>query len=150
MKSVWIIASAMWAGVAISPAAAEEPRTAEMYKPLQCGCCDGYADYLEQHGFKLKVESLADQPFETLKRMAGVPQELWGCHTLKIGGYIVEGLVPVNTLNKLLTEKPNIKGISLPGMPAAAPGMWGPKTGPLITYEIPQGSGEAPKEFARE
>lgn len=150
MKPAWNLATVLWAVLAISPAAAGQARTAEMYKPLQCGCCDEYARYLEENGFDVKVESLPDPQFETIKRMAAVPEKLWGCHTLTVDGYVVEGLVPIDTLNKLLTEKPKIKGISLPGMPAAAPGMWGPKTAPLITYEIPERSGDAPKEFARE
>ena len=150
MKPAWSLATVLWTVLAISPAAAEPARPAEMYKPLQCGCCDEYATYLKEHGFDVKVESLPDRQFEAIKRMAGVPEKLWGCHTLNVDGYVVEGLVPIDTLNKLLTERPEIKGISLPGMPASAPGMWGPKTAPLITYEIPDGSGEAPKEFARE
>ncbi len=62
---------------------------------------------------------------------------------------MVEGLVPIDTLTKLLTEKPKIRGISLPGMPVGAPGMPGRRSTPLIIYEIQQGSG-TPKEFARE
>lgn len=149
MKPAYVFAAALTTVLAISPVAAEEAKTATLYKPLQCGCCDKYAKYLEGHGFKLKVESLPDRQFEMTKRMAAVPERLYGCHTLAVDGYVVEGLVPINTLNKLLTEKPKIRGISLPGMPVGSPGMPGRKTSPLIIYEIPQGSAP-PKEFARE
>src|SRR3546814_2179772 len=98
-----------------------------MYKPLQCGCCDEYAKYLEENGFKVNVESVPDRQFEIVKRMAEVPERFYGCHTLAVDGYTVEGLVPIETITKLLTEKPKIRGISLPGMPVGAPGMPGRK-----------------------
>jgi hypothetical protein len=133
--------------LAVSPAVADTARTAKMYKPAQCGCCDDYARYLEGHGFKLAVESLPERRFDFVKRSAGVPKPLMGCHTLMIDGYVVEGLVPVGVLNKLLREKPKIKGISLPGMPVGAPGMPGRKNGPLVIYEL--GSAQS-KVFATE
>jgi hypothetical protein len=149
MKLAHVLAAALAAILATLPAAADEAETAKMYKPLQCGCCDEYAAYLEQHGFKVTVQSLPERSLDGIKRQAAVPRDFEGCHTLMVDGYIVEGLVPIGPLNKLLTERPNIRGISLPGMPVGAPGMPGRKTGPLIIYEIPQGSA-APKEFARE
>jgi hypothetical protein len=59
----------------------------------------------------------------------------------------VEGHVPVTAINKLLTERPNIKGISLPGMPDGSPGMSGHKSEPFTIYEISDGE---PKVFAVE
>jgi len=149
MKAAYFLGAAIGAMLAVSPAAAEEAKTATMYKPLQCGCCDEYAKYLEGHGFKVTVESLPDRQLEITKRIAGVPERFYGCHTLGVDGYVVEGLVPIDTLNKLLTERPKIRGISMPGMPVGAPGMPGRKAGPLIIYEISEGSA-APREFARE
>jgi hypothetical protein len=76
-----------------------------------------------------------------------VPEPLQGCHTLLIDGYVVEGHVPVAAVKRLLAERPAIRGISLPGMPAGSPGMNGEKTEPFTVYEIGDG---APKVFARE
>jgi hypothetical protein len=119
------------------PAKAEESRVATLYKNPQCTCCEGYADYLRENGFEVTVKPTHDLPL--IKRQHGVPSELEGCHTTLVGGYVVEGHVPVNTLIRLLTEKPAIKGISLPGMPAGSPGMFGEKTGPFSIYEIGDG-----------
>lgn len=124
---------------------AGEAKKATIYKPLQCGCCDEYAEYLKKHGFAVDVVKMQNP--DLVKKMQGVPEGFEGCHTMMIDGYVVEGLVPIKTLNKLLTERPKIKGISLPGMPIGSPGMPGPKRGPLIIYEL---SGNPPKEFARE
>jgi hypothetical protein len=127
------------------PANAEEPRAATLYKNPQCGCCEGYADYLRQNGFEVTVKPTHDLPL--LHRQHGVPEPLVGCHTTLVDGYVVEGHVPINALLRLLTERPDIKGISLPGMPAGSPGMFGKKAGPFTIYEI--GGGE-PKVYAVE
>lgn len=110
---------------------------ATLYKNPQCGCCDAYAEYLEQNGFDVTLQNTTDM--QSIKDQGGVPQALAGCHTMLIDGYVVEGLVPLDTLTRLLTEKPAIKGISLPGMPVGAPGMPGPKAAPFEIYEISDG-----------
>ncbi|EDM66238.1 MAG: DUF411 domain-containing protein [Moritella sp.] len=112
-----------------------------MYKPLQCGCCDDYAAYLEKNGFEVEIKSM--RSLAQTKRTAGVPQGYEGCHTLFVDNYVVDGLVPVNTINKLLNERPEITGITLPGMPWGAPGMDSrPKSAPLISYGFQKGSSD--------
>jgi len=120
---------------------AESVIKATMYKPLQCGCCDDYAAYLEKNGFEVEIKSM--RSLTQTKRTAGVPQGYEGCHTLFVDGYVVDGLVPVNTINKLLNERPEITGIALPGMPWGAPGMDSrPKSAPLISYGFQKGSSD--------
>jgi hypothetical protein len=119
------------------PANAQEARIATLYKNPQCGCCEGYADYLRDNGFEVTVKPTHDLPL--LHRQYGVPEALVGCHTTLVDDYVVEGHVPVDMLLRLLTEKPNIKGISLPGMPAGSPGMSGEKAAPFTIYEIGEG-----------
>ena len=63
-----------------------------------------------------------------------------------VDGYVVEGHVPIAPLLRMLRERPDIKGISLPGMPAGSPGMSGEKTAPFTIYEI----GDEPKVYAVE
>jgi hypothetical protein len=122
------------------PAKSEEPRTAILYKNPQCGCCETYADFLRAGGFEVTVKPTHDLPL--IKRQHGVPSELEGCHTTLVDGYVVEGHVPVNALLRLLSERPDIKGISLPGMPAGSPGMSGDKTAPFTIYQIDDGPAE--------
>lgn len=128
-----------------SAAYAAAPLEATLYKNPNCGCCDTYAKYLDENGFNVTVKNTTE--LSTIKRMAGVPEQLAGCHTMRVGNYVVEGLVPLDALNRLLTEKPDIKGISLPGMPTGVPGMPGPKAGPLNIYRISDG---APTVYATE
>ena len=110
------------------------PVAVTVYKSPECGCCEGYAEYLRQHGFA--VESKPTNEVAEISRKAGVPAELQGCHTSFAGNYVVEGHVPVEAIAKLLAENPAIKGIVLPGMPEGSPGMGGEKAGPFTIYAI--------------
>ena len=118
-----------------------------LYKNPQCSCCEGYAAYLRNNGFEVDVKATNDLAQISLK--AGVPEHLQGCHTMFINGYVVDGHVPVKTLRKLLTEKPAIAGITLPGMPTGSPGMVGQKKGPFTIYAVTK-EGTAPTVFASE
>jgi hypothetical protein len=122
-----------------------EPAAVTLYKNPQCSCCEKYATYLRGHGYSVTVKATHD--LSLIRRQLGVPQSLEGCHTMAVDRYVVEGHVPVKTLNKLLTERPDIKGISLPGMPPGSPGMGGRKVEPFKMYEISKGTS---KVFATE
>jgi hypothetical protein len=120
--------------IASGRAQAAAPIPVTLYKNLSCTCCEGYAQYLEQNGFKVDVRPTND--LAEISRKAGIPEELEGCHTSFIGNYVVDGHVPVKTIRKLLDEKPAIAGITLPGMPPGSPGMPGEKTSPLTVLAI--------------
>lgn len=62
------------------------------------------------------------------------------CHTALINDYFVEGHVPIEAIDKLLTEKPKIKGIALPGMPSGSPGMSGFKLEKWKIYSLDNGN----------
>jgi len=113
-----------------APALAAEPVT--IWRSPGCGCCDAYAEYLEAEGFAVTV--IDDHDFVDRSVAAGVPEQGVGCHLAMIDGYVVSGLVPAEIIERLLEERPAITGITLPGMPANAPGMAERKTGTLRTY----------------
>jgi hypothetical protein len=120
---------------------------AVMYKNPQCSCCEAYAAYLEQNGFKVDVKPVNN--LSQISSDAGVPADLEGCHTIMVDGYVVDGLVPVDIVKKLLTERPAIAGITLAGMPAGAPGMPGSKSAPFTVYAFTK-DGKAPTVYATE
>ena len=109
-------------------------KTGTLYKDPDCGCCEDYAKYLRQNGFEIKIVPTGELP--QLRAEQGVPEEMAGCHMTLIDGYVVEGHVPAAMINRLLGERPTIRGISLPGMPMGSPGMSGEKTGPFTVLEI--------------
>jgi hypothetical protein len=130
------------------PAHADEPAlSGTLYKDPACGCCAAYGAYLREHGFELEIVNTEDMA--SIKHAHGVPADYEGCHSLTIGDYIVEGHVPVATILRLLTEQPDIAGISLPGMPMGSPGMGGEKEGPFEIYAIGD-NGSDPAVYAVE
>lgn len=126
---------------------AAELTSVQVYKSPTCGCCGKYIEYLKQNGIAVSVINVPNMRFVHAKY--GVPPTLQSCHTSLVNEYVVEGHVPVGAIKKLVGEGRKIKGIALPGMPAASPGMGPLKPGTLTVYEIPDGD-EKPKVFSVE
>lgn len=124
----------------ISPSAraAAENKKVTLYKDPQCSCCEGYADYLRSNEFEVSLVPTHDLPL--LDEKYGIATDLQPCHISIIEGYVVGGHVPIEVVNRLLSEKPQITGITLPGMPIGSPGMTGKKTEPFKIYEIAKNS----------
>jgi len=92
-----------------------------VYKTLTCGCCNGWVEHLRAAGFTVDARNTTD--LTTIKIDAGVPTAMSSCHTALVDGYVVEGHVPAEQLKRLLTERPDLVGVAVPGMPAGSPGM---------------------------
>jgi len=93
-----------------------------VYKDPSCGCCEAWVQHMKANGFTATVTNTSD--VDRIKKQHGVTDALASCHTALIGGYVVEGHVPAADVTRLLTEKSKtIKGLTIPGMPASAPGM---------------------------
>ncbi|WP_235185020.1 DUF411 domain-containing protein [Cupriavidus sp. SK-3] len=116
----------------------------KLYKNPNCYCCDLYAKHLAENGFKVELINTTDMA--SIKQQYNVPEKLEGCHTALVGGYVVEGLVPAQFVQRMLKEHPPIRGVALPGMPVGAPGMPGVKPAPLTIYTLDSSS--PPKVFA--
>ncbi len=109
-------------------------KTVLLYKTPYCGCCTAYADYLKQNGYEVEVKVVED--ISSIKKLYGISPQYSACHTSVVGGYVVEGHVPVEFIEKLLKEKPNVTGILVPGMPPGSPGMGGTYQGfPVYVLE---------------
>jgi hypothetical protein len=105
-----------------------------VYKSPTCGCCGSWVDYLRAAGFQVDVNDVSDTRLDEISRDSGVPASATSCHTARIGGYVVVGHVPVETIRRMLREKPAITGIAVPGMIAGTPGMGSP--GPGTHYDV--------------
>lgn len=95
-----------------------------VYKTATCGCCNGWVEHLRDAGFEVEARDVRD--LMSVKRDAGVPVSMSSCHTALIDGYVVEGHVPAEHVARLVTERPAVAGIAVPGMPIGSPGMEGP------------------------
>ncbi len=109
----------------------------EVFKTPSCGCCYGYVLFLEKEKFKVKQTDMIS--LHSIKQKYNIPVEMQSCHTTIIGKYFIEGHVPLEAINKLLKEQPNIDGIALPGMPIGTPGMPGDKDEPYVIYQLIDG-----------
>ncbi len=105
-----------------------------VFKSMNCGCCGIYSQYMKKEGFT--VEVVNTETIDAIKMREGVPSTMQSCHTTVVGDYFVEGHVPSEAVVKLLTEKPDIAGIAMPGMPSGSPGMPGGKHGEFVVHAI--------------
>ena len=102
-------------------ASAERPPV-EVWKSPTCGCCAGWVEYLEDEGFEVVAHDTDD--VDAIKSALGLTDpNLKSCHTATVGDYVIEGHVPVSDIERLLAERPDVIGISAPGMPMMSPGM---------------------------
>ncbi|TWI11490.1 DUF411 domain-containing protein [Aerolutibacter ruishenii] len=90
-------------------------------KSPTCGCCHLWVEHMQKAGFRVEVHDVAD--INLVKERVAVPYGKGSCHTAEVGGYFVEGHVPAEDVKRLLAEKPDAKGLAVPGMPAGSPGM---------------------------
>ena len=106
------------------PALAETaPPTITVYKSPTCGCCAKWLDHVRAGGFTVVSHDVSDTG--VIKARYGVPDALASCHTGLIGNYVVEGHVPADLIQRMLRERPKIRGLAVPGMPVGSPGMEG-------------------------
>jgi hypothetical protein len=77
--------------------------------------------HLRENGFLVDARDV--QSLVPIKQRHEVPRELEGCHTAIVDGYVVEGHVPADVIRKLLEDRPDVIGVSVPGMPSGSPGM---------------------------
>ena len=126
--------------VAASVAAEQLPQVL-VHKSASCGCCGAWVDHLREAGFTVRVNETED--LNPIKERLGVPYGKGSCHTAEVGGYMVEGHVPAGDIKRLLLERPQAKGLVLPGMPIGSPGMEVPDgTVESYTVELVQPDGQ--------
>ena len=106
---------------ALKPVAAHTTRPIVVYKDPSCGCCTAWVQHMNANGFKATVH---EGPMDPVHAKYKIPLALQSCHTAVIGSYVIEGHVPAADVKRFLREKPaRMAGLTIPGMPASAPGM---------------------------
>lgn len=137
-RSILLLATST---IVLPLSALAQPMRVKLYKDPNCPCCEGHAAYLDANGFSVEIIPTPDLLAKFAQ--AQVPSALNGCHLIEMDGYVVIGHVPVEPIRKLLSERPNIIGLSIPGMPVGLPGMEGPRSAPIAVYEIVPGAGRS-------
>jgi len=115
--------------------AAQKPIPIQVYKDATCGCCANWVEHLRRNGFAPTAENVADM--NTVKQTYGVPARTRSCHTAVVDGYVIEGHVPAAEIHRLLTTRPRVAGLAVPGMPIGSPGMEGanPRPYDVLTFD---------------
>lgn len=99
-----------------------KPLEMVVHKSPSCGCCKEWVHYVEKAGFN--VTAIDHENVDIIKSEHGLTDpRLKSCHTAIIDGYVIEGHVPVSDIERLLIERPDIVGLTAPGMPMMSPGM---------------------------
>ena len=93
----------------------------QVYKSPSCGCCTAWAEHMRDNGFEVEVHNT--QNLQSIKEKAGLKPGMGSCHTAFIDGYAIEGHVPAEDVRRLLEERPDAHGLTVPGMPMGSPGM---------------------------
>lgn len=119
-----------------------------VFKTPWCGCCQVWVEEMEKAGFKLTVKDLDD--LTQVKKMANIPAKMEACHTAAIGDerkYVLEGHVPIPAVEKLLSERPDIRGIAVPGMPQGSLGMGYDENARYSVYAFETDAGSRPTVY---
>ena len=95
-----------------------------VWKSPTCGCCSKWVDHLAAAGFDVEATNVNNM--NAVKKEVGLPAALASCHTALVDGYVIEGHVPADDVKKLLAERPDVRGLAVPGMPLGSPGMEAP------------------------
>jgi hypothetical protein len=136
--AVAVVTLVPWSGAILAKEArAPRPEIVVVYKSPWCGCCQGWVEHMRASGFEVTVREQED--LTAIKRMSGVPEELQSCHTAFVGGYAIEGHVPAGMIERLLADRPPVRGLAVPGMPIGSPGMEGADPEPYEVMTFTQG-----------
>ncbi|MFN7645098.1 MAG: DUF411 domain-containing protein [Burkholderiales bacterium] len=124
-RALSAIVAGLVAGL-VGPTRAAAPASVprfEVWKDPSCGCCRDWVAYLEREGFPVVVHDVGNT---AARRRLGMPTKVGSCHTATVGGYVIEGHVPVEDIRRLLAQRPaDVLGLAVPGMPVGSPGMDG-------------------------
>jgi len=120
-RSLLLSAGAALLGGVVSTTHASELLAIQVYKSPWCGCCGAWVEHLQSHGFTTEVFDVED--LTPVKSHYGVSPKLQSCHTAVVNGYVIEGHVPAQDIKRLLEERPEATGLTVPGMPIGSPGM---------------------------
>lgn len=107
----------------------------EVWKSPTCGCCGKWVEHLEANGFDVMAKNTSPGMLDRIKRQAGISEKLASCHTGIIDGYVVEGHVPAEDIKRLVEERPDAIGLTVPNMPLGSPGMEQPD-GKTEPYDV--------------
>lgn len=120
----------------------------DVAKTPTCGCCTAWIEHLEENGFEVAAYDVSPEQLNDIKAGLDIDPSLTSCHTATVDGYFIEGHVPSSDIKALLSERPEGRGLTVPGMPLGSPGMeMGDQRDAFETLLV--GEGRATRVFKR-
>jgi hypothetical protein len=119
-RDIFVTITSLFALARSSPSQSSGP-LGTVFKDATCGCCGKWVEHLRANGFTVKVQEVTDT--SAYQRQYRVPRSMVSCHTAIVNGYTIEGHVPAADIKRLLSERPKVVGLAVPGMPVGTPGM---------------------------
>lgn len=114
----------------------------EVWKDPTCGCCGNWIALVQAADFNVTVHDVGNT---AARQKAGVARQYGSCHTAIVGGYAIEGHVPVREIERLLKERRDAIGLAVPGMVAGSPGMeQGSRIDPYTVLLLTRAGGSEP------
>lgn len=85
------------------------PAKMTVHKDPNCGCCNEWSKAMAAAGFSVDARDADD--LAPVKARLGAPADLEGCHTAVVEKYYLEGHVPLAAVQRLLRERPPLRGL---------------------------------------
>jgi hypothetical protein len=95
----------------------------KVIKSPTCHCCTRWVEHMQENGFAVEAQNMGNAQIMQEKLKLGLKPKLASCHTGQIAGYVIEGHVPAREVKRLLAERPDAIGLTVPDMPVGSPGM---------------------------
>jgi hypothetical protein len=122
-RKLLIMASSAMAVNPLIAVAGQNNTNIHVVKNPQCGCCNAWIKILTDQDFNVTTENSSGSLLTEFKIKSGIPKDMMSCHTAKVGGYFIEGHVPVSDIRRVIAERPDALGLAVPAMPYGSPGM---------------------------
>jgi hypothetical protein len=129
-----LVTAMLMIGLAASLPAYSAGETVEVVKSPYCDCCGKWVEHMRKAGFRMNVTEVDDVIAQ--RESLHMPPSVASCHTSKVGKYVLEGHIPAEDIQRLLTEQPAALGLAVPSMPPGSPGMEGPQSIPYDTLLV--------------
>jgi hypothetical protein len=125
MHRRFVISLALGSLATAAFARSPEPELSQLtvYKSPSCGCCSAWVDHLLSAGLSAETIDVDHYELQAVKVRMAIAPELSSCHTAILDGYFIEGHVPADDIKRLIAERPDALGLTVPGMPIGSPGM---------------------------
>lgn len=106
-----------------------------------------WVSHLRKNGYEVTTEVLGGDVINAVRRENNIGPTLNGCHLAKVDGHFIEGHVPAADIARMLETRPDIHGLSVPGMVPGSPGMAGaPQPYRVLAFDA---DGNVTEVFAR-